>query len=42
MRFFLPVDNSSSENHSFFSGLGFGLVFFYAIETIPENVYNNT
>lgn len=21
---------------------GFGLVFFYAIETIPENVYNNT
>ena len=21
MRFFLPVDNSSSENHSFFSGL---------------------
>ena len=28
MRFFLPVDNSSSENHSFFSGLLIAMAFF--------------
>ena len=35
MRFFLPVDNSSSENHSFFSGLGRIRAFLRGVEQIP-------
>ena len=43
--FFLPVDNSSSENHSFFSGLGYAIALFlyffswdYSLTTVPSTV----